>query len=154
MRTHRSAFLESRVALCGEHLDARAGQAARLDPPLQDAETALAACHDLQDAELGHVPGRDARGAADVHRHGGRADFGALADQADAERRVLAQAGFRHVQVALLEEPQRQPPAREEHRLQREERDVGGGAHSRARPRWRTSTRQLPANAAASFSAR
>ena len=68
----------------------------------------------------------------------------------------LAQAGLRHVHVALLEDAQRQPAARKEHGVEREERDArsSGGVVSCARPRWRTSTLQSLRKASARRSAR
>jgi hypothetical protein len=57
-------------------------------------------------------------------RDGRRADLRSFGDQADAERAAVAQAGFRHLHVALLEDPQRQAPARENDGVQREDGQV------------------------------
>src|SRR5207244_11029689 len=104
--------------------------------------------------ELRHIPLRDDSGAAHIGRDRGRADLGAFADRADAERRLVAQAGLGHVHVALLEDPQRQPAPREEDGGEWKKRQLVYGAPSPASARWRTSTRQSARNAFASSSAR
>src|SRR6185503_11274032 len=118
------------------------------------AEAALAARHDLQYAKLRHVPFGDARQRADLERHRGLADLAAFADQADAERRAVLEAGLRHRHVALLKDAQRQVPAREQHRVEREERQIVYFASSEARCRCLTSTFHFAVNAAARRSAR
>jgi hypothetical protein len=110
------------VGFLGEHFDGSNRQAVGLHAPLEDAEALLAARGDLQHAELRHVPGGDAREGADCDRRGRRADLGALADEAHAEGRLVLEAGLRHLHVALLENAQREPAAREKHRVQREQR--------------------------------
>jgi hypothetical protein len=90
----------------------------------EDAKAPLAARHDLQHAELRHVPARDPGERADVARRGRRADLRTLADQAHAEGCTVLEARLGHLQVAALEDPQRQPPARKEHRVQREKRKI------------------------------
>ena len=82
------------------------------------------------------------------------ADLGALANGADAERLVVAQAGLQHIDIALLEDAQRQPAAGKKYRVQRKERELVYGCASSASARWRTSTRQSPRKALASSSAK
>src|SRR5262249_50490639 len=127
-------------------LDRAEGEAVRLDAALEDAEALLAERGDVQDAELRHVPGADAGEGADVGGNRGRADLAAFADEAHAEGRALAQAGLLHLHVALLEDAQRQPAARKEHGVEREERKLGQlrghTTSSRARPGCPTSTPQ------------
>ena len=54
-----------------------------------------------------------------------RADLDAVADQAHAEGRVVADAHLGHVQVALLEDLERQQPAGKQHGAQRKDGDLG-----------------------------
>src|SRR6267378_1154695 len=149
-------FRHRRVDIVGKHFDRGAREAVGLDSLADDAKAPLAARDDVQHAQLRHVPGGDAREAADLHRGRRRADLRAIADQAYAEGRVVAQADLGHFHVALLEDPQRQATAGKEHRVQREKRELlhYACAPSRARPRWRTSTRHWTRNASASRSAR
>ena len=143
-----------RVALRFEELDARALQAVRLDLPLEDAKALLAAGRDMEEAELRHFPLADLCQRANLVRRRRGADLGTLANGADAERLVVAQAGLQHVDIALLEDAQRQPPAGKKHRVQRKERELVYGSASSASARWRTSTRQSPRKALASSSAK
>jgi hypothetical protein len=92
-----------------------------LDAALEDPETPFASCHDLEKAKLWHVPVADAGEGAHPGRDGGLADFVSFANQADAERRAVLQAGLGHPHVALLENAQRQPAARKQHGVQQEE---------------------------------
>src|SRR2546428_266227 len=149
-------FRHRRVDIVGKHFDRGAREAAGLDSPAEDAKAPLAAGDDMQHAQLRHGPGGDSGEAADLHRGRRRADFRAIADQAYAEGRVVAQADPGHFHVALLEDPQRQATAGKEHRVQRKKREVlhYACAPSRARPRWRTRTRHCARNASASRSAR
>src|SRR5216683_2970242 len=149
-------FRHRRVGIVGKHFDRGVREAVGLDSPPEDAKAPLAAGDDMQHAELRHVPGGDTGEAADLHRSRRRADFRAIADQAYAEGRVVAQASLRHFHVALLEDPQRQAAAGKEHRVQGEKRAVlhYACAPSRARPRWRTRTRHCTRKASASRSAR
>ena len=55
--------------------------------------------------------------------NGRHADFLAFAYAADAERRAVAYAGLRHVEVALLEHLERQQAAGKENGVQRKERN-------------------------------
>src|SRR6267142_2751834 len=138
-----------------DRLDRAKREPIRLDAALEDAKALLAERRDMQDAELRHVPRSDAGEGADLGGNRGRADLAAFADEAHAERGALAQAGLRHVHVALLEDAKRQPAARKEHGVEREERNVvHSEASSRARPRWRTSTLQSFRKASARRSAR
>jgi len=88
------------------------------------AEAPLAARGYVQHAELRHVPGHDSRQRAHVAGRGRSADFRAFADQTDAEGRTVLEARLRHLHVAALEDAQRQPPAREEHCVEREKGKV------------------------------
>lgn len=82
---------------------------------------------DHQQAELLHVAFDDMGDAADVDRDGRRVccDLVAALDQADAEWGLLAQAGAHHVDVAGLEDAQRQQATRKQHRVQREQWQLG-----------------------------
>src|SRR6185295_10211542 len=143
------------IGFVRDELDRAESEPVRLDAALEDAKALLAERRDVQDAELRHVPRGDAGEGADVGGNRGRADFAAFADEAHAKRRALAQAGLGHVHVALLEDAQRQPAARKEHGVQREEREVVHPEDSsRARPRWRTSTLQSLRKASARRSTR
>ena len=51
-------------------------------------------------------------------------DLGAFADRDDAEAIRAAQAPRDHVEIARLEHAQREPSARQEHRLQRKQRQL------------------------------
>src|SRR5687768_16867546 len=149
---------DRRIGIFGQKLDRRARKPVALDAALENAEAPLAARRDLQEPELRHVPGGDARRGAHVGGRGGRAHLRAFANQAHAERALVFHAAFRHLQVALLEDAQRQPAAGKQNRAQRKEgkmqRQVFYGVPSSVRPRWRTSTFQSPRNVSASFSAR
>src|SRR5256885_16174987 len=124
-----------RVALRFEELDARALQAVRFDFPLEDAKALLAAGRDMEEAELRHFPLADLCQRADLVRRRRGADLGALANGADAERLVVAQAGLQHVDIALLEDAQRQPPAGKKHRMQRKGREPVYGSAPAPSPR-------------------
>src|SRR5205814_4514956 len=125
---------------------------AGVDAQFADAKAALAERHDLQHAELRHVPFGDAREAADFGGYRRRAHFGTLADRADAKGGGVAQAQLRHVHITLLEDAQRQPAAGKQHRVQRKQRYFSYGALSSASTRWRTSTRHSGRKAFASSS--
>ncbi|MPN43936.1 hypothetical protein SDC9_191497 [bioreactor metagenome] len=90
---------------------------------VEDAEAAPADGVEHQDAELLHFPVGDAGQRADGVRYRGFADFGAGVDQADAEGRVVLEAGGRHVQVALLEDLQGLHAAGKEHGVERKQRN-------------------------------
>src|SRR6185503_16740031 len=119
-----AAFWDCRILIHSCDFYGSASEAVGLDAALEDAEALLAERRDLQHAELRHVPRNDTGEGADIGGNGGRAHFAALADEAHAERGALAQAGLGHVHVALLEDAQRQPAAREEHGVEREKRNV------------------------------
>src|SRR6476646_10885590 len=143
-----------RIALRVEDLDARALQAIGLHTAREDAKARLARRDDMEKAELWHVLFDDLGEGTGVVRRCRRADFLAFADGADAEGRAVAQAGFQHLDIALLEDAKRQPSAGKEHGVQRKERELVYGSASCASARWRTSTRQSSRNALASSSAR
>ena len=92
---------------------------------------------DMQDSLLRHIPGFDARERSRRRefRRGGafRQHLRAAEDQAHAERRVVAEARRSHLDVALLEDPERQAAARKEHRVQREQRKLRSEAIRRVR---------------------
>src|SRR5260370_24179196 len=113
-----------RVGLFCEEFERGAGQAVGLHAPREDAEARLAARDDLEQPELGHVPFGDTRKAANFGRRRRAADLRALADQADAEWRAVAQAGLGHLHVALLEDAQRQAAAREQHDIEGKQSEI------------------------------
>src|SRR5712691_7880977 len=117
-------FRHRRVDIVGKHFDRGACEAVGLDSPADDAKAPLAAGDDVQHAQLRHVPGGDTGEAADLHRGRRRADLRAVADQAYAEGRVVAQADLGHFHVALLEYPKHQATAGKEHRVQGEKREL------------------------------
>ena len=117
-----------------KHFDFGADQAVGLGAPLQDAKPFMAAGADVQHAEVGHVPLCDFSGAADRLGRRGVAglahDFArgraVLRDQAHAEPALRLHAIAHHVHVARLEHAQRQHAAREQHRIERKDREFGG----------------------------
>src|SRR5439155_1462472 len=109
---------------------------------LEDAEAPFPEGDDMEQAQLRHVPFDDLGERTDVVRRRRRADFLAFADGANAERRVVAQAVFQHLDVALLEDAERQPSTWKKDAVERKERQIVYGSASRASARWRTSTRQ------------
>src|SRR3954463_15173265 len=106
----------------------------------------------MEEAQLRHVPFDHLGERTDVVRRRRRADFLAFADGANAEGRVVAQAGFQHLDVALLEDAQRQPSARKKDAVERKERQIVYGSASWASARWRTRTRPAPREAVGSSS--
>src|SRR5581483_2074053 len=85
-------------------LDARALQSVLLDPLFDDAKDMLAAREQMKDTEVRHLPVFDSRRAADFVWRSRCAHFVAGTDQAYAECSVVANARFRHVEVALFED--------------------------------------------------
>src|SRR5437764_15401357 len=90
----RAACRYRRVALRLEVLDARALQAVRLDASLADAKAPFAGGDDVKEPELRHFPFADLRQRAHVVGRRRRADLGALADGANAERQAVAPAAL------------------------------------------------------------
>ena len=106
-----------------QDLDA-GGHVGSLLQHLQRPEALLADGHQ-DDAAVGVVLMLgDSRNGADVEGDGGLAHLDALLDEHDAEAGVLACDVLKHLEVAGLEELQRQLHAREEHGAQGEEREV------------------------------
>src|SRR3954466_2942930 len=144
-------------------LQPRALQAVFLNAPLRNAEALLASGHDLQDAELRHVPCRDTRETSDLGRQRGRSHFVSFQNETNAEGSVVAEARFCHVHVPLLEDAKRQPSSREENGVERKKSDVVVDVNGRFRglvhedvskPRCRTSPCHGGRKASASRSAR
>jgi hypothetical protein len=77
------------------------------DACLEDTEALSTAGNELKQPELRHVPALDRGETSDRFRHRRGSDLPPLADQAHAERAVVADAGLGHFDVALLEDLQR-----------------------------------------------
>ena len=110
------------------------------DAGFDDAKAPAAMGGNHEDAELLHLPVANGGERADGVRFGRGTDFAAFFDEADAEGCVGLHAGGGHVEVALLENFERQHAAREEYGVEREERDahrfdgVAGGRADEVEP--------------------
>jgi hypothetical protein len=103
------------------------GEAVGLHSAAKYSETPLASRADMEEPELRHIPFGNSGEATDRRRDRGCADFRAIPDQADPERRLVLDTALGHFHVALLEDAQRQQPVGIQHRVQREERQPGDG---------------------------
>ena len=90
-------------------------------PFFENAETLAAMRGDHQDAELLHFPFANARQRADGMGFGRLADFVAGRDQANAKGLLFLHASRRHVEIALLENFQREHAAGEEQGIERKQ---------------------------------
>ena len=93
-------------------------------PGLRDDEALGAGGRHAQQTVLERVPVRDARQRAGLRRPARRCGALAVVRQADAECAVVACAVAHHVQVAPLEDAQRQQAFREQDGAQRKERNL------------------------------
>jgi hypothetical protein len=111
-------------ALGRRPLDGAHVQSIALHASLDHLELALADTANAEQAVRHLEEIDDARARADIRRARDRsARFDAGANQHYAERRVLAHAVANHVDVARLEDAQRQRAAGEQYGIQREQRD-------------------------------
>src|SRR5262249_11946744 len=109
------------VAACrirGQDVDLRGDELIRSNTGLAHAKALAAASKDMEETELRHVPLRDRGEATHRLRQSGCAHFTTLPDQADAERNLVAQARLRHLDIALLENLEREHALREQNRAQ------------------------------------
>jgi hypothetical protein len=121
---------------------------------VEEPEAIAAAHNELEETQLRHVPALD-RGEASYHfGNRGLTDFPSFPDEANAKRPAVAQAGLGHLQVALLEDPERQGAAGKKHGAERENEMFFGHVQIES-SRCRTSTRPCRARKySASVSAR
>ena len=94
---------------------------------VQDAEALLATRRDAEQSIVELFEIDDARERADFHGRRRAACLAPRDDQRDTEAGVFAHAAADHVEIARLENAQPQRPAREQHGVQREERNRCGG---------------------------
>src|SRR5688572_6690156 len=87
----------------------------RGDLHLADAKTLAAAREQVEEAGVGHVPLLDGCQAADRLGHGSRPHLASFPDEAHAERLLVLEARLRHLEVALLENLERERAPGKEH---------------------------------------
>jgi hypothetical protein len=119
--------LDLRRRRLGTELDFGHDQSIVAHPRAQHVETAFAAHLQTEQAVVADVEVDDARARAERGRRRGRADFGAVEDQADPEATLAARALLDHVKVARLEHAQAQVAAGKQYGAQREQRQFGPG---------------------------
>ena len=104
-------------------------QSVRLHLLIEDTQHSLTVSHQRKQAGRWHVPFKDSRRTSHRGARRWNTQFLALENLANAKDRIIGNTGLGHIHVAGLENPQRQAPAREQHRVEWKDRDVDNRAH-------------------------